>query len=179
MRFRDKCFPVGPVKLSAFDVPRVEMAQSAKEKGKHSELSGLLELHGRLMQDLQRVRDDLVAPNTTKMARRYHSETGSIPEGMGPVTAAVEEAIRTIKLSEAHLRTEMGQSHPQAQIDGIDNMPMALSRFIAERSMNPDFQYEVFHDENRGWIVKWKEYWNGNVRGSGRFYERPYAWLDD
>jgi hypothetical protein len=155
------------------------MAQSAKTNDENKELSQLLELHKRLMRDLQQVRDDLVAPETKNLVSRFHAKTGSSPEGVGPVTAAVEEAIRTIKLSEAKLRTEMSLKHPKAQIDGIDNMPAALSRFIAERSENPGFQYNVIHDENRGWIVQWKEYWDGNVRGSGQFYERPYAWLDD
>ena len=44
----------------------------------------------------------------------------------------------------------------------------------------PGFTYEVIHDENRGWIIKWKEYTaKGSVRGSGQFYERPYAWIDE
>ena len=39
--------------------------------------------------------------------------------------------------------------------------------------------YDVIHDENRGWIIKWKEYTaTGSVRGSGQFYEHPYAWID-
>ena len=131
------------------------------------------------MRELQQVRDELVATTTKKMVSRFHALTGSIPEGVGPVTVAVEEAIRTIKLSESALRTEMTQQHPELEIEGIDNMPAALSRFIAERVESSGFHYEVIHDENRGWIVRWKEHWGGRVRGSGQFYERPYAWLDD
>jgi hypothetical protein len=155
------------------------MAQGAEKKDESPALSQLLKLHDRVMHDLQQIRDELVAPTTKRMVSRFHSQTGSNPEGVGPVIAAVEEAIRTIKLSESKLRTEMTRKHPEAQIDGIDNMPAALSRFIADRAQNPGFQFNVIHDENRGWIVRWKEYWEGNVRGSGQFYERPYAWLDD
>lgn len=155
------------------------MAQSATEKDEEPEFTQLLELHALLMSDLKDVRDALVAPATQDIVRRLHVQTGSSPEGMGPVTAAVEEAIRTIKLSEAKLRIEMNEAHPHLQIDGIDNLPAALSRFISERSDNPGFQFTVIHDENRGWIVRWKEYWGEHVRGSGQFYERPYAWLYD
>lgn len=155
------------------------MAQNATEKEAGSEFLQLLELHERLMRELQEVRDELGAPETKRMVSRLQARTGSIPEGVGSVTAAIEEALRAIKLSESTLRTEMSQTHPEMKIDGIDNMPAVLARFIADRSANPGFHYKVIHDENRGWIVQWKEYWDGNVRGSGQFYERPYAWLDD
>ena len=66
------------------------------------------------------------------------------------------------------------------EIEGITNMPAYLQRFLAERSQEPGFSYEVAQDPVRGWIVSWKEYTNrGTVRGYGQFYERPYAWLDD
>jgi hypothetical protein len=59
-------------------------------------------------------------------------------------------------------------------------MPAYLQRFLAERSQEPGFRYEVESDPVRGWIVSWKEYTNrGTVRGYGQFCERPYAWLDD
>jgi hypothetical protein len=180
LQLSNKCFRAGRTTLIR---PRRSlrevMAQRAKNSKESVELSQLFELHDRLMRDLQQVRDELVAPGTRKLVRQFHETTGSSPEGMGPVTAAVEEAIRTIKLSESSLRTEMTLNRPKATIDGIDNMPAALARFIAERTDNPGFRYNVIHDENRGWIVQWKEYWDGNVRGSGQFYERPYAWLDD
>ena len=55
-----------------------------------------------------------------------------------------------------------------------------LARFLAERMEMPGFTYKVIHDENRGWIILWKEYTQtGSVRGSGQFYERPYAWIDE
>lgn len=176
----NKCFlgrlsPLSPAPVSI----RETMAQNATEKDAGSEFTELLNLHEHLMRELQQLRDELGAPETKRMVSRLHASTGSIPEGLGSITATIEEAIRAIKLSESQLRMEMTQTHPDIQIDGIDNMPAVLSRFIAERAVHEGFQYKVIHDENRGWIVRWKEYWDGNVRGSGQFYERPYAWLDD
>ena len=58
--------------------------------------------------------------------------------------------------------------------------PATLARFLAERRDMPGFTYQVLHDENRGWIILWKEYTQtGSVRGSGQFYERPNAWIDE
>ena len=155
------------------------MSESAKKPDSGQDLGQLLRLHERLLAQLKEVRDELVAPTTKTMVTRFHNRTGKNPDGLGPVTEAVEQAIRAIKLSEANLRREMTEDHPSAQVEGVDNLPPALARFIAERSENPRFTYEVIEDENRGWVIQWKEYWGGRVRGSGQFYERPYAWLDD
>ena len=70
--------------------------------------------------------------------------------------------------------------YEHAEISGVGNLPATLARFLAERRDLPGFTYGVLHDENRGWIILWKEYTNtGSVRGSGQFYERPYAWIDE
>jgi hypothetical protein len=72
------------------------------------------------------------------------------------------------------------EDYEQAEVDGIGNLPATLARFLAERMEMPGFTYKVIHDENRGWIILWKEYTQtGSVRGSGQFYERPYAWIDE
>ncbi len=71
-------------------------------------------------------------------------------------------------------------SYEQSEISGVGNLPATLARFLDERRELPGFTYEVLHDENRGWIILWKEYTQtGSVRGSGQFYERPYAWIDE
>jgi len=155
------------------------MTKSAPKSDAGQDLGQLLRLHERLMVQLKEVRDELVAPTTRTMVERFHNRTGKNAEGMGPVTEAVEQAIRAVKLSESTLRREIDVDHAQARVDGVDNLPPALARFIAERSENPLFSYEVIQDENRGWVIQWKEYWGGRVRGSGQFYERPYAWLND
>ena len=145
------------------------------------EYAQLLRLHERILKQLQIVRGELQTPSTTKIMQAIKQRTGSTPsEALGEITGAVEEAIRACKMSESDLRQDLLESPGHETVDGVDNLPAALSRFLAERSEFPGFSYEVYQDENRGWIIRWKEYteW-GSVRGSGQFYERPYAWLED
>ena len=146
------------------------------------EYAQLLRLHERILKQLQVVLSELRTPSTIKILQAIKQRTGSTPsEALGEVTTAVEEAIRNCKMSESSLRQDLLDENPgQVTIEGVDNLPATLSRFLAERSELPGFSYEVFQDENRGWIIRWKEHteW-GTVRGSGQFYERPYAWLED
>ena len=101
-------------------------------------------------------------------------------EALSEITTAVEQAIRALKLSEGKIRDAVIEDFEHAEIDGIGNLPATLARFLAERREMPGFTYKVIHDENRGWIILWKEYTqSGSVRGSGQFYERPYAWIDE
>ena len=145
------------------------------------EYGQLLHLHQRLLTRLNKIRDELTAPGTGKILGIISQRTGSSPdEGIANITTSVEEAIRALKLSESVIRDEILEHHEHAKVEGISNLPAALARFIAERAELPGFSYEVLQDENRGWIIRWKEYTDsGTVRGSGQFYERPYAWLDD
>jgi len=145
------------------------------------EYAQLLRLHEHLLKQLQVVLGELRAPSITKILQAIKQRTGSTPaEAMGEVTTAVEEAIRACKMSEADLREDPFDNLGQVSVEGADNLPATLARFLAERSELPGFSYTVIQDENRGWIIRWKEHteW-GTVRGSGQFYERPYAWLDD
>ncbi len=65
-------------------------------------------------------------------------------------------------------------------VEGLPNLPIPLARFVAERAEAPGFTYELEQDLVRGWVIRWKEHAaDGTVRGSGQFYERPYAWLDE
>ena len=85
-----------------------------------------------------------------------------------------------MKLSEAQIRDEVMDDVEQPDGEGVANLPATLARFLAERRDMPGFTHQVLHDENRGWIILWKEYTQtGSVRGSGQFYERPYAWIDE
>ena len=145
------------------------------------EYGQLLHLHARLLRQLQEIRDDLAAPGTGAIIRSIRRRTGSSPdEGLSDIATNVEEAIRALKLSESRVREEIMASHEHAEVEGISNLPAPLARFLAERQELPGFTFEVIQDENRGWIIHWKEYTEaGTVRGSGQFYERPYAWLDD
>ena len=145
------------------------------------EYGQLLHLHSRLLGQLQSIRDDLAAPGTGAIIRSIRRRTGSSPdEGLTEIATAVEEAIRALKLSESKIREEIMADHEHAEVEGVSNLPAPLARFLAERQELPGFSYQVIQDENRGWIIRWKEHTNsGSVRGSGQFYERPYAWLDD
>ncbi len=69
------------------------------------EYGQLLHLHARLLRQLQSIRDDLAAPGTGAIIRSIRRRTGSSPdEGLTEIAAAVEEAIRALKLSESKIR---------------------------------------------------------------------------
>jgi hypothetical protein len=144
------------------------------------EYTQLLRLHEQLLGQFSRAREILLAPGTDGLVKEIKGRTGSSPD-LTEIKTAVEEAIRALKLSQSHIRGAVSE-HAEAsfEIEGIQNMPAYLQRFLAERAQEPGFSYEVGDDPVRGWIVSWKEYTNrGTVRGYGQFCERPYAWLDD
>ena len=152
-----------------------------KTRGAKREYGQLLQLHTRVLTQLREIRDHLIAPGTIEILAAIRRRTGSDPDGsLTEITTAVEQAIRALKLSEGQIRDEVMEDFEYAEIDGVSNLPATLSRFLAERMEMPGFTYKVIHDENRGWVILWKEYTHlGSVRGSGQFYERPYAWIDE
>ena len=152
-----------------------------KGVGAKREYGQLLNLHSRILIQLKEIRDGLVAPTTTEILSIIRVRTGAEPdEGLAEIMTAVEEALRALKLSEARIRDEIIENHEHTHIEGINNLPATLARFLAERRELPGFNFDVRWDENRGWVILWKEYTEtGSVRGSGQFYERPYAWLDE
>ena len=145
------------------------------------EYSQLLRMHERLLLQLQRVRDELKAPGTRAMVREIKNRTGNTPDQeLQEVSNQVEGAIRALKLSESSIQQELLEDVQELNVDGVPNLPPHLARFLAERKELPGFQYDVYQDEVRGWVIAWKEYTGGGtVRGFGQFYERPYAWLDE
>jgi len=143
------------------------------------EYAQLLRLHERLLIQLQRALEDLTSSQTAALVKDIKARTGSSPD-LTAITAAVEESIRSIKLSQSGIRRAILQHHETLNVDGVPNLPAHLQRFLAERAQLPGFSYEVVQDEVRGWVICWKEYTHrGTVRGSGQFYERPYAYLED
>lgn len=145
------------------------------------EYTQLLRLHEQLLNQFTRAREALVAPGTAELLKEIKGRTGEAPD-LTDIKTSVEEAIRALKLSQSHIRAAVSEEIDTAsfEVEGIVNMPAYLQRFLAERSQEPGFTYEVEDDPVRGWIVSWKEYTNrGTVRGYGQFCERPYAWLDD
>lgn len=145
------------------------------------EYAQLLRLHDRLSVQLRRIRDELEAPGTGALVREITRRTGNAPgETLSEVLASVEQALRSLKLAASRAQLALLERHEEVDVEGIDNLPPSLSRFLAERKESSNFHYEVIQDEVRGWIVRWKERTSdGHIRGRGQFYERPYAWLDD
>lgn len=116
-----------------------------------------------------------------RLLRDLRRRVGMGPEnGIAEVVAALEEALRSIQLAEAEAQDALVSDAAEVSVEGIDNLPGRLSRFLAERLHYPGFTYEVSQDPVRGWVIAWKERTaDGRIRGFGQFYERPYAWLDD
>ncbi|MDT8369222.1 MAG: hypothetical protein RQ745_08430 [Longimicrobiales bacterium] len=146
------------------------------------EYAHLLRIHDRTRTHLREIVDELAAPGTQKALKELRRRIGDAPQhGLSAVVSAVEEALRVIQVAESEIQAELNEEHAGAfTIDGIDNLPIRLERFLAERSELPGFSYTVDQDEVRGWVVKWRELTgDGRIRGYGQFYERPYAWLDE
>ena len=145
------------------------------------EYAQLLRLHERLKQQLQRIRDDMDAPGTGKLLREIRRRVGLGPEtALGDVASAIEEALRALQLAESEAQEALDGDGEEAEVEGVENLPGRLARFLAERKESPHFSYKVIQDPVRGWVICWKEYTEeGRIRGYGQFYERPYAGLDD
>lgn len=157
------------------------MAHGSETQGQPKrEYTQLLRLHEQLLGQFVRARDELLAPGTDSLVRRIKGQTGSEPD-LTELKTAVEEAIRTLKLSQSHLEAELARSvATSVSVEEALNLPAYLQRFLAERGGQPGFTYDVVEDPVRGWIIRWKEYTDrGTVRGYGQICERPYAWLDD
>jgi hypothetical protein len=158
------------------------MAQEAQPKVLAvREYSQLLRIQERLLAMLQEALDEIGAPTTLNLLRQLRNQTGSkAPEDFGRIASSVEGAIRELKLFQSEIQNELLTDRVEVSVEGVSNLPAPLARFLAERSQNEHFSYEVRQDPVRGWIIAWKEYTaEGIVRGFGQFYERPYAWLEE
>jgi hypothetical protein len=158
------------------------MAQEAQPNNQAvREYSQLLRIQERLLAMLQEALDEIGAPTTLNLLRQLRNQTGSkAPEDFGRIANSVEGAIRELKLFQSEIQNELLTDRVDVSVEGVSNLPAPLARFLAERSQNERFSYEVRQDPVRGWIIAWKEYTaEGIVRGFGQFYERPYAWLEE
>ena len=144
------------------------------------EYSQLLRMQERILGQILRIRDELVAPLTESLMREIRTRTGSAPtKTLGLVISEVEGGIRALKLLESDVQSALlEEPGEEFTVDGVSNLPAPLGRFLAEHSQYPGFQYDVVQDEVRGWVIRWKEYTHRGT-GYGQFYERPYAWLDE
>ena len=145
------------------------------------EYSQLLRIQERLLSMLQEALDEIGAPTTQNLLRQLRNQTGSTaPEDFGRIASWVEGAIRDLKLFQSDIQNEFLADRSEVSVEGVSNLPAPLVRFLAERTTNEQFSYEVRQDPVRGWIIAWKEYTaEGIIRGFGQFYERPYAWLEE
>jgi acyl-CoA hydrolase len=145
------------------------------------EYAQLLRLHERLSTQLRRVRDELGAPELATLLREIGSRTGSSPTApMVEVRSAVEEALRALSVAASEAQAALTHEDDPPHVEGIGELPPTLARFLAERQRLDGFEYEVLQDEVRGWMIQWREHTpEGQIRGFGQFYERPYAWLDE
>jgi hypothetical protein len=158
------------------------MGQESDPKlGAIREYSQLLRIQERLLGILQEALDEIGAPTTLNLLRQLRNRTGSkAPEDFGRIANSVEGAIRELKLFQSEIQNELLADRNEFSVEGVSNLPAPLARFLAERSQNEGFSYEVRQDSVRGWVIAWKEYTaEGIVRGFGQFYERPYAWLEE
>lgn len=142
--------------------------------------SQLLRQQERARAFLQRILDEVDAPLTKSLLGRVRTESsGDVEEGVRGVVAKVEDAIRAVQYCESEIHRELVASEEEEDENAPANLPIALTRFLAERRDSPGFSFEMGQDPVRGWVIRWKELSeDGSVRGAGQFYERPYAWLD-
>jgi len=145
------------------------------------DLAQLIRLQERLFGDLQRIRGELSTPATHKLLKDIRNRTGAATdETFSKIRAAVEEAVRALKVFESELRQELFDDPDELSVEGIPELPPHLTRFLGERTKLDGFHYEVDQDPVRGWVIRWKEYTSqGTVRGYGQIFERPHAWLDE
>jgi hypothetical protein len=143
--------------------------------------SQLLRQQERALGHLQRIIDDVDTDMTRSLVKRLHSDAkAEVESAVGEVVAKVEAAVRAVQYCESEIHRELVATTGTVSADGPSNLPVALTRFLAERRDSPGFTYEMGQDPVRGWTVRWKEYSEkGTVRGAGQFYERPYAWLEE
>ena len=130
------------------------MTREARPRGNAlREFSQLLRIQERLLAMLQEVLDELGAPTTLTLLRELRNRTGSTAaESFGRITTSVEGAIRELKVFESEIQKELLDDPGQLTIEGVSNLPAPLSRFLAERTQNPRFTYEVHQDPGRGML---------------------------
>lgn len=127
------------------------------------------------------VRDELGAPSTRWLLREIRAQIGEqSTQGIQAIMEGLEEAVRAVKVSESQARAALLGSS-DVQLSGIEpDLPRTLARYVADRRNLPGFTYTVDRDLVRGWVIHWKDFnQNGTVRGAGRYYERPYALIED
>jgi hypothetical protein len=137
------------------------------------------ELRGRLERMCAGLGDPALARVVDGLARPE-----GVRERIAALTLALEESLRELTALHAEL-TRPEESAPGASGDAGPNqhrlppeMAATLRQYLRRHARARGFRHEIFHDEVRGWVVRWKEVGDdGSVVASGRLYERPWKWL--
>jgi hypothetical protein len=140
----------------------------------------LLRQQDRLRQEFLRLRTELDSPQAREL-RRGLRQGGRIElaEGLTEILESVEGALRSVRALEGVLRSPEGAG-TRPYPDLPSELPLRLRQFLDERRRKGRLEWTLQGDPLRGWVLRWKECTQeGNVRGSGRLYERPHAWIND
>jgi hypothetical protein len=140
----------------------------------------ILRQQDRLRHEFLRLRAELDSPQAREL-RRGLRQGGRIElaEGLTEILESVEGALRSVRTLEGVLRSPEGAG-TRPYPDLPSELPLRLRQFLDERRRKGRLEWTLQGDSLRGWILRWKEYTEeGNVRGSGRLYERPHAWIND
>lgn len=166
-----------PSKEQATEVP-VAVSENPSAR---REFARILRVQTRLVRALERVKEDLEDTRARDLHKEIRRRTGEpAPEEWSDALASVEEAIRSLNLYGAEVESKLDQEPTLTTLEGIENLPSGIARFLAERKRTPGFQCEVRTDPDRGWIISWREYTStGELRAFGQLPERPWAWLDE
>lgn len=142
------------------------------------QIEKLLELHGRVQAVVLQLRTEseaLAAPADSD------GEGDDRPVGLAALTRLIttlNEVLTTARRSEAHLQSEIDDR--AGAEDDEEELPPGLSRFVAERGQNPNFEYWTESDPVRGRVLHWRERTGaGWVRGRGILHERPHDWIHE
>lgn len=99
---------------------------------------------------------------------------------MQEAVAAGRRALQ--RLEDAAMATEAGpRLFREERLAGVhtsagDELPRGLARFVNDRIRSSGFEYEVSHDLERGWVLRWKDRdADGTLLGAGRLVEGPWV----
>jgi len=141
----------------------------------------LLRHHERALHYLQLATTEVDSPVTQTLVERLRKgATTDVEAGIAQVVEKLEAAIHSMQYCQSELRKELAHTHEAPLSRDRERLPGALARFVAERDGSPGFTWKANQDPVRGWSVHWKQMTGaGTVRGAGKLYERPHAWVED
>lgn len=135
----------------------------------------------RVIRILGEVRNELDSPSTRSLLKEVrHGPEKEVAEEVREVLNKIQEVLRAAEVCRSELHRKLMQEADEEAAAGPPELPEGLQRLLVERQSSPGFSYEVERDPLRGWTVRWKEHnEDGTLRGAGKLYEHPHAWLED